>query len=64
MTDNRYQHRFNIEMRVGQDMRQVDADSFGQAEDWLIFYRKRPQGGSHEYWRVRLADVVSMETKP
>jgi hypothetical protein len=57
--------KFRIEMRVGQDMREVDADRFGSADGWLIFYRDPPQGGhSKEYWRVQTADVVSMETKP
>jgi hypothetical protein len=52
-------------MRTGQDHRNVEADTWSQESDWMIFYRLPPQGGPRkEYWRVRLADVVSMETKP
>lgn len=54
--------RFNIEMNTGQDLRRVDAASFSQEGDWLVFYRKPPQGGTQEYWRARMAHVVSMET--
>lgn len=56
---------FCIEMKHGQDMRRVEADSFNSNElGWMIFYRKPPQGGTKEYWRVRLESVVSMETVP
>lgn len=59
-----YKYRFRIEMRTGQDMREVNADSHGQTDDWLIFYRNRPQGGGPvEYWRVRMDVVASMETQ-
>lgn len=54
---------FKLEMRTGQDQRLVEADQWAQADDWMIFYRLPPEGGRKEYWRVRLADVVSMETK-
>ena len=54
---------FRIEMKHGQDMRTVEADSFNSNEHgWMIFYRKPPQGGTREYWRVRLESIVSMET--
>ena len=57
--------RFQLELRVGQDQRQVEADSWSQENDWMIFYRLPPQGGPRtEYWRVRLSDVVCMETHP
>lgn len=61
MPDHKY--RFLVETRFGQDQRQVFADSYGQTDDWLIFYRNPPQGGKDEYWRVRLDAVVCMETK-
>ena len=55
---------YRIEMRVGQDMRHVEADQMLEREGWFIFLRKSPQGGSAaEYWRVQSADVISMETK-
>jgi hypothetical protein len=50
-------------MRTGQDQRLIEADAWAQADDWMVFYRRPAQGGRVEYWRVRLADVVSMETK-
>lgn len=53
---------FRVEMRFGQDHRQVDADKFGTEDGWLIFHRKPPQGGMQEYWRARLDAVVSIET--
>ncbi len=49
--------RFRIEMLEGQKMRQVDADTFGVKDGWLVFYR-----GDGEYWRTRTDVVVSMET--
>ncbi len=55
---------FRIEMRIGQDMRHVEADHFVEQDGWWIFYQKPPQGGKREYWRVCASDVVSMETKP
>jgi hypothetical protein len=57
---------FNVEMRYGQDIRLVEADSVDINDEtgWLIFYRNPPQGGQREYWRVRCDAVVSMETKP
>lgn len=54
---------FKLEMRTGQDQRLIEADAWAQADDWMVFYRRPAQGGRVEYWRVRLADVVSMETK-
>lgn len=53
---------FRLELATGQSQRQVDADSFVTQEPWLIFFRRPPQGGTGEYWRVNLAHVVSMET--
>lgn len=55
---------FRLEMRHGQEQRIVKADSFNAAtpDGWMIFYRKPPQGGTVEYWRVRIDCVVSMET--
>lgn len=55
---------FRIEMKHGQEHRTVEADSYssGDAFGWMIFYRKPPQGGTVEYWRVRLESVISMET--
>lgn len=59
-----YKHQYRLEMVAADPTRQIDADSFGQADDWLIFYRKPPEGGSQlEYWRVRLSAVISMETR-
>ena len=56
--------KFRIEMKHGQDMREVEADSFNpDIQGWMIFYREPPQGGRREYWRVRLESVVSMESK-
>lgn len=55
---------FRLEMRTGQDIREVEADHFREEGRWLIFFRKPPQGGVKEYWRAQLDDVVSMETKP
>lgn len=56
-------YRFRVEMRTGQDMRIVEADSYREDDRWLIFYRKPPQGGTQEYWRVRMDVVASMETQ-
>ncbi len=55
--------QFRVEMRVGQGMREVDADAFSETGAWFIFYREPPRGGREEYWRVRSEDVVSMEVK-
>lgn len=54
--------KFRLEMRVGQDVRDIEADAFAFQDQWMIFYRKPPTGGTKEYWRVQTADVVSMET--
>lgn len=63
MSGKQYEYEFRLEMRTGQDMRHVNADSRAESDGWLIFCRKPPQGGAAlEYWRVRLDDVVSMET--
>lgn len=54
---------YQVEMRVGQDKRMVEADSFGSQDGWLIFFRNPPQGGrSKEHWRVQAVDVVSITT--
>ena len=54
---------YKVEMRVGQDHRMVKADSFGSQDGWQIFYRNPPQGGrAKEYWRVQVADVISITT--
>jgi len=55
--------RFRVEMCVGQDQRVVEADSFKSDDQWLIFYRNPPQGGTVEYWRARMDVVASMETQ-
>lgn len=56
---------FRLEMRTGQDVRIVTADSFAEDGRWLVFYRLPAVGGrTREYWRVQIDDVVSMETKP
>lgn len=55
-------NRYRVEVKFGQDIRQVDADNFAESGDWLIFYRKPPQGGLVEYWRVRMDCIVAMET--
>jgi hypothetical protein len=55
--------RFRVEMRVGQDQRVIEADSFTSDDQWMIFYRNPPQGGKVEYWRVRMDVVASMETQ-
>lgn len=55
---------FRLEMRSGQDMREVDADKWSEIEGWLVFYRQPAVGGFiREYWRVQRSDVISMETK-
>lgn len=55
---------FRVEMNIGQDQRLVDADSFldDHVNGWIIFHRSPPTGGSVEYWRVRRAHVVALET--
>ncbi|MBB6424965.1 hypothetical protein [Sphingopyxis sp. JAI128] len=64
MSDKQYKHRFRLEMRIGQDQRQIDADSYAFSDCWMIFYRGNPQGGQpKEFWRVKTDDVVCMETK-
>jgi hypothetical protein len=57
---------FRVEMKHGQDIREVEADSYspGDAFGWMIFYRRPAQGGTQEYWRVRLDSIVSVETRP
>ena len=54
---------YRLEVKHGQDQRQVDADSWAEEEGWMVFYRKPPEGGRREYWRVRLDCVVAMETR-
>lgn len=56
--------KFRVEMKHGQDQRVIEADSYdpGDAFGWMVFYRRPPQGGTQEYWRVRLDCIVSMET--
>ena len=56
------EYTFRVEVMHGQDQREVNADKFAEQDGWLVFYRKPPQGGTIEYWRVRLDCVVSMET--
>jgi hypothetical protein len=53
-----------IELRGFHVCREVQADAWRERDDWLIFDRNPPQGGKREYWRVRLSEVISMETKP
>jgi hypothetical protein len=55
---------FKLEMRVGQDQRVVEADSRTEEGDWFVFYRRPATGGTVEYWRVKQADIISMETVP
>lgn len=54
---------YRLEMNTGQDTRVVKADYFQFLDLWIVFYRRPPQGGSREYWRVKIEHVVSMETK-
>lgn len=54
---------YKIEMRVGQDQRIVKADRCTINEDWTVFLITPPQGGIREYWRVKTADIISMETR-
>lgn len=54
---------FRVEMRVGQDFRNVEAHFWQQYDGWMIFYRRPPTGGTVECWRVQCCDVVSMETR-
>jgi len=56
-------YTFRLEVTHGQDIREVNADSWAQQEGWMIFYRNPPQGGSREYCRFRTDCVVSMEIK-
>lgn len=56
--------KFQIEMRIHQDTRTVEAENWAEANGWLVFYNKNPQGGLIEYWRVQRSDVVSMTTMP
>ena len=58
-----FEYTFRVEVMHGQDQREVNADKFMEHDGWLVFYRKPPQGGTIEYWRVRLDCVVSMETR-
>jgi len=55
------EYTFRVEMRDGQDQRHVGADLFKESGDWVIFYRKPPQGGTVEYWRAHISSVVSIE---
>lgn len=55
---------FRLEVRTGQDIREVPADFWKEDGRWMVFYRRPPQGGTQEYFRIQLADVVSMEIKP
>lgn len=61
MSEHKFTYR--VEMSIGQDMREVDADSYMLLDGWIVFSRKPPQGGSAEYWRVKDEHVVSIETK-
>lgn len=55
--------KFRVELKHGQDLRIIEADRYDSNDNgWMIFYRKRLQGGIEEYWRVRLDCVISMET--
>lgn len=56
-------YKFRLELKFGQDQREVDADLWREEGEWMIFYRKPSQGGTAEYWRVRLDCVVSMESR-
>lgn len=59
-----YKFQYRLEVMHGQDIRIVDADSVAVNEEWMMFYRANPQGGSAiEYWRVRKDLVACMETK-
>ena len=53
---------YRLEMLSGQPTREVDADTISYDEEWIMFYRKPPQGGTYEYWRVKNNQVVSIET--
>lgn len=53
---------YHLEMKEGQPSRHVDADHWRANDGWMVFYRKHPQGGIQEYWRVRTDCVVSVET--
>lgn len=57
--------KYLLEMNHGQDQRHVEADQWAEKDGWLVFYRVPAIGGrALEYWRVRLAHVVCLETKP
>ena len=58
MTD----YRYRVEMKFGQDQREVDADGWTEDDGWMIFYRKPPQGGIIECWRVHTDCVIAVET--
>ena len=55
--------QFRVEMSEGQQHRVVDADHMVTEGDWLIFYRKPPEGGRVEHWRAALRFVVCVESK-
>lgn len=54
---------YSLELRAAKPHRDVIADSYVQADGWLIFYCNPPQGGKDEHCRVRLDAVISMETR-
>jgi len=55
-------NKYRIEMTQGQDQRLIEADSWREDDNWLVFYRKPSQGGIVEYWRAQSKFVVCIET--
>ena len=54
---------YRLELRDGQPDREVKADTFMEETGWLIFSRYPATGGtSREFFRIRLAEVLTMET--
>lgn len=56
--------KYRVEVgTTGNDFREITADTWREANEWLIFSRRPPVGGMREHWRVRLSDVVSIGTE-
>ena len=52
--------KYQLEVRVGQDIRAIDADKWMESEGWFIFFVAPPTGGMREVFRIQSADVISL----
>jgi hypothetical protein len=50
-------YTYRVELDATPNLRIVDADSFTNTDQWIIFYRS-----NLEYWRVSLDRIISIET--